>query len=96
MDDRRNRLADPAYAAFAWARYRRIMRWMLLFAVIAVAAALFYLSASGAPLTPHLVIATIAGVGCTILLGTALMGLAFLSSGSGHDADAATHEEQER
>lgn len=94
MDDRRNRLADPDYAAFAWGRYRRVMRWMALFAAVAIGAALLYLKLSGAPLTLHLVIATVLGVGITALLGTALMGLAFLSSGSGHDADAATHEEE--
>lgn len=93
MHDRRNRLADPDYAAFAWGRYRRLMRWMLLAALVAVVAALLYLRHSGVTFTVHLVIATIAGVGCTVLLGAALMGLAFLSSGSGHDADAATHEE---
>jgi hypothetical protein len=94
MDDRRNRLADPAYAAFAWGRFRRIMRWMLLFALLAVAAAFVYLWLAGVGFTIHLVVATIAGVGGTVLLGTALMGLAFLSSGSGHDADAATYEDE--
>ncbi|HEX8445208.1 MAG TPA: hypothetical protein VF649_01225 [Sphingomonas sp.] len=94
MDDRRNRLSDPDYAAFAWGRYRRVMRWMLLFAAAAIVVALLYLKLSGAPLTLHLMIATAAGVGGTVLLGTALMGLVFLSSGSGHDADAATHEEE--
>ena len=94
MDDRRNRLADPDYAAFAWGRYRRVMRWMALFALAAIAVALLYLKLSGTPFTVHLVIATIVGVGFTALLGTGLMGLAFLSSGSGHDADAATHEDE--
>jgi hypothetical protein len=36
-----------------------------------------------------MVIATIAGVGFSVLLAAALMGLVFLSSGSGHDEDAA-------
>lgn len=94
MDDRRNRLADPDYAAFAWGRYQRVMRWMLVFAAIAVTAALLYLWLAGSRFTIHLVIATVAGVGLTVLLGAALMGLVFLSSGSGHDADAATHEDE--
>ncbi|GGE87960.1 hypothetical protein [Sphingomonas prati] len=94
MDDPRNRLADPDYAAFAWGRYRRLMRWMLLAAAVAIAAALFYLHSAGAPFTIALVVSTIAGVGGVVLLGAALMGLAFLSSGSGHDADAAIHEDE--
>jgi hypothetical protein len=32
-----------------------------------------------------MVIATAAGVGLSVMLGAALMGLVFLSSGSGHD-----------
>lgn len=84
----RNKLSDPDYAAFAWGRFRRIMRWMAVAALVAVIGALLYLWISGAPLTLHLVIATIAGVFFTVMLGTGLMGLAFLSSGSGHDADA--------
>ncbi|WP_076068081.1 hypothetical protein [Sphingomonas montana] len=94
MDERRNRLADPDYAAFAWGRYRRLMRWMLLAAAVAICAALLYLKLAGAPFTVSLVISTIAGVGGVVLLGAALMGLVFLSSGSGHDTDASTHEDE--
>ena len=36
-----------------------------------------------------MVIATIAGVGLTVLVGTGLMGLVFLSNRTGHDEDAA-------
>jgi hypothetical protein len=32
-----------------------------------------------------MILATIGGVWCTFMLGTALMSLAFLSSGTGHD-----------
>ena len=33
-------LDDPEQAAFAWARYKRIMRFMLLVTIIVVAAAM--------------------------------------------------------
>ena len=85
----RNRLDDPAYAAFAWGRYRRIMAWMALAAVIAVIAALAWMAWSGAPMSLDLAIATTLGVGLTVLCAGALMGLVFLSSGSGHDDDVA-------
>ena len=75
-------------AALAWARYKRMMKWMALAALLAVAAALLYLRASGEPMPIQMVIATIAGVGLSVLLGTGLMGLVFLSSSGGHD-DAA-------
>ena len=79
---------DYARAAAAWERYKRMMRWMVLLAAVTAGLSLLYLKASGAPLPLHLVVATIAGVGLTVLVGTGLMGLIFLSHRSGHDEDA--------
>ncbi len=73
----------------AWKRYRNMMKWMVLASVIAVILALVYLGAGGEPMSLHLVIATAAGVGLSVLLGTALMGLVFLSNRTGADDDAA-------
>lgn len=75
-------------AAGAWQRYLRMMRWMALAAFVAVLLSLIYLKSSGEPVPIHMMIATIAGVGLTVLVGTGLMGLVFLSSNSGHDDDA--------
>jgi hypothetical protein len=72
----------------AWIRYGRMMRWMALAALGAVIAALAYLKLTGTPMQLHMVIATCLGVGLTVLLGTALMGLVFLSDTAGLD-DAA-------
>ena len=79
---------DYEQAASAWARYRASMKWMALAALATVLLSLLYLKLSGAPLPLHLVVATIAGVGLTVLVGTGLMGLVFLSNRSGHDDDA--------
>lgn len=76
-------------SALAWSRYRSLMKWSGVAAVGAVAAALLYLGASGEPMPFSMVVATIAGVGLSVLLGAALMGLVFLSNASGHDDDAA-------
>lgn len=65
------------------------MRWVIAAAVLSVAAALTFLWADGAPLTATVIIATSAGVALTVLLGGALMGLVFMSAGSGHDEDVA-------
>lgn len=78
-------LDDPEYAAFAWARYRRILRWMALVAAAAAIAALLVLWRWLGRLDIHVAIATGAGVFATVMLGAALMGLMFLSSGTGHD-----------
>jgi RsiW-degrading membrane proteinase PrsW (M82 family) len=80
-------------AAIAWARYKKLMSWMVIAAVVAVLLALIYLRSSGDPLPVHMVIATVAGVGLSVLLGTALMGLVYFSNNSGHD-DAATRRNE--
>ena len=84
----RKRRADYERAALAWARYKRTMKWMLLAAALTVALSLLYLERAGGPMPFHMVVATIAGVGLTVLVGTGLMGLVFLSSRSGHDEEA--------
>jgi len=79
---------QAADRASLWARFRRMMRWMALAAVVAVLLALIYLKSFGNPVPLHMQIATVLGVGFTVLVGTGLMGLVFLSSRSGHDEEA--------
>jgi hypothetical protein len=78
----------------AWLRYKAMMRWMALAAVGAVIAALVFLKATGTPMPLHMVIATSLGVGLSVLLGTALMGLIFLSDSGGHDEAASGRNDQ--
>ncbi|MEP9402952.1 hypothetical protein [Sphingomonas sp. VNH70] len=79
-------LDDPAYAAFAWRRFRRMLAWMALVSLGAALVALAGLWWWLGTMNWVIAAATIAGVGLSVLLGTALMGLVFLSNGSGHDA----------
>lgn len=81
----RSPLDDPANAAHAWSRFRRIMRWMMATTVALVVVALSVLYRSNGMVSVHLYIATALGIGLTMLLASALMGLVFLSSGTGHD-----------
>jgi acyl-CoA thioesterase YciA len=62
MNHRKATLSDPEHARVAWARYRKLMKWMLGAAIAAVVASLVYLGSGGGPLPVHMVIATIAGV----------------------------------
>lgn len=78
-------LDDPQKSAHAWARYLRIMRWMMLLTVGLVVAAVVVLYRSNGMVSIHFYIATALGVGFTMLMASALMGLVFLSSGTGHD-----------
>jgi hypothetical protein len=79
------RLEDARRTAEAWLRYKKLMGWMAVAAVGAVLLALLYLKLAGGEIRLHMVIATIAGVGFSVLLGTGLMGLVYFSSHSGHD-----------
>lgn len=81
----RNGLDDPAYAAKAWARYRRLLRWMGLASAVCAGLAIWALWHWVGPLPIHMAIATALGVGLSVLMAAALMGLIFLSSGTGHD-----------
>ena len=79
-------LDNDATSRVAWARYRRLMRGMTIVSAAAVVLALAWLHFTlPGGLTIHMIIATTAGVGLSVMLGAALMGLVFLSSGSGHD-----------
>jgi hypothetical protein len=81
----RSPLDDPRLAAFAWARYRRLMRWMMLVTVTLVLGAVVLLYRNNGMVSIHLYIATALGIGFAMLLMSALMGLVFLSNGTGHD-----------
>ncbi len=78
-------LDDPDYAAFAWARYRRMLAWMALANAVIVAIAVAVLNFAYGPLSWIALLAAIGGFGGTGMMTAALMGLVFLSSGSGHD-----------
>ena len=78
-------LDDSRIAAFAWARYRRIMRVMALVALVITGLALGLLYRANGPVSIHLYIAAALGIWLTIMVAAALMGLMFLSNGTGHD-----------
>ena len=78
----------PSPRGSAWLRFRRIMRWMSLVAILAAGAAVYFVMRGEPDIKIHMLIATALGAGLSVLLGTALMTLAFVSSGSGHDEQA--------
>ena len=71
----KRRPPDYERAADAWARYKQTMKWMAVVAVVCVLLALIYLKSFGEPVPIHMLIATIAGVGLMVMVGTGLMGL---------------------
>jgi hypothetical protein len=82
---RPSRLDDPEYAAFAWARYWRLMRWMLLVTIGVTVIALGAFWWNNGFVSIHFFIATAGAIVGAMMLTAALMGLVFLSSGTGHD-----------
>jgi hypothetical protein len=81
----------------AIAEFRRIVKWIVLVAVVMVAAALFYLHLTG-DLDANMVIATTLGVFFSVVLGCGLFAAAFFSSKSGLDEQVtdATRNERDR
>ena len=85
----------PTDRAQAKAEFARIIKWILLAAVLMVAGALIYLRAMG-DLTLHTVVATILGVFFSVLLGCGLFAAAFFSDKSGIDQDVADATRSDR
>ena len=78
-------LSDPDTARFAWRRFRRILHYMNLVALACGAGgvAILWLGSGGVPWLFALL--TFVGIYATIMMAAALMGLMFLSNGTGHD-----------
>jgi hypothetical protein len=79
-------------------RFWRIFRLLVLLSIVIAAIAVILVGAGDSTLHINMLVATALGVGFTVLLGTSLMTLSFLSSQSGHDEAAAAnaqHEEKE-
>ena len=72
-------------------RFWRIFRLLVLLAIVVAAIAVFLVAQGDPTLHINMLIATGLGVGFTVLLGTMLMTLVFLSADSGHDDAAAPH-----
>ena len=78
LDDRRT-------SEFAWARYKWLMKLMGGVTLTVVVISLIVLYKINGVVSIHFYIATGLGIGAAMMLMAALMGLVFLSSGTGHD-----------
>ncbi|MEM8695970.1 MAG: hypothetical protein AAGE05_08100 [Pseudomonadota bacterium] len=87
MTDDEPGLNDADYSEFAWGRFRRNLKWMAAASIVTAATAVAWMHYYGGGLTIAITLATALGVGLTVFMAAALMGLVFLSSGSGHDDD---------
>jgi hypothetical protein len=78
-------------------RFWRIFRLLALLSVVIAAIAVLLVAAGDpAPLEHiNMLIATALGTGLTVLVGTGLMALMFISNSSGHDKAAARTSQEE-
>jgi hypothetical protein len=80
--------APPNPRSAMFARFRRIMTWMALLSILVAGIAVLLVASGDSGIHLHMMIATALGAGLTVLLASALMTLAFVSSSSGHDDQA--------
>ena len=69
-------------------RFLRILKWLALFSTVIAAIAVLLVAYGEDTQDINVLVATGIGVGLTVLLGSGLMVLTFLSSRSGHDEEA--------
>lgn len=77
-------------------RFWRIFRLLALLSIVIAAIAVVLVTQGAGEVHASLIIATALGIGLTVLLGTALMTLVFLSAESGHDEAATPHIRKEK
>jgi hypothetical protein len=70
-------------------RFWRIFRLLALLSIVIAAIAVVLVTWGEGEVHASLIVATALGIGFTVLLGTALMTLIFISNSSGHDEQAA-------
>jgi hypothetical protein len=92
----RSPLDDPRNAAHAWARFKRILLGMGVFSLAVVALILGWFYWTNGSVSVHFFIATALGIGFMMMLTAALMGLVFLSSGTGHDESVSDATDQSK
>ena len=71
------------------------MLWLGALSVVAAAIAVILVAQGDPAIHIHMLIATGLGVFFTVLLGTGLMVLTFLSAQCGHDDEVSRHKEDE-
>jgi hypothetical protein len=85
----------PGITPHAMARYKRLMKWMLGVSFATAALGLLVMKIVLGTLPLHMAIATTLGVFFSTLLAATLMGLVFMSSGSGHDEVVRDHFDED-
>ena len=89
----RDPLPSPRHSMMR--RFWRIFRLLALLSIAIAAIGVVLVTRGAGEVHASLIIATALGIGLTVLLGTGLMTLVFLSADSGHDDEATTRIHKE-
>lgn len=87
-------LSGPRHATLR--RLWRLFRLLALLSIVAAVIGVILVTRGDGEVRASLIIATALGIGLTVLVGTGLMTLLFLSNSSGHDDQAAPRIRQEK
>lgn len=85
----------PSPSHLMMRRFWRIFRLLALLSIVIAGIGVALVTRGEGEIHASLIIATALGIGLTVLVGTGLMTLIFLSSNSGHDDQASHHVDQE-
>ena len=78
-------------------RFWRIFRLLVLLSIVVAAIGVVLVTRGAGEVHASLIIATALGIGLTMLVGTSLMTLLFISNSSGHDEEAGrTRQESDK
>ena len=77
-------------------RFWRIFRLLALLSIVIAGIGVVLVTRGAGEVHASLIIATALGIGLTVLVGTGLMTLVFLSNSSGHDEEAARKQESDK
>jgi uncharacterized BrkB/YihY/UPF0761 family membrane protein len=77
-------------------RFWRIFRLLVLLSIVVAVVAVLLVSHGEESVSIHFILATALGAGLTVLLGTALMTLVFLSAEAGYDEPPHIDEEGDK
>lgn len=86
----------PSPRESALRRFWRIFRLLALLSIVIAAIAVALVTQGAGEVHASLIIATALGVGLTVLVGTSLMALAFISNSSGHDEAASGQRKEDK
>lgn len=83
---RASRLDDPTHAAHAWGRFRQMLMWNVIVSAVAALVGLLAVNWLAGTLPWFAALMVVLGIFFTVACAALLMGLVFISAGTGHDA----------